>query len=93
MRTEPITLPTSRECPRKSPGCKLSKFHGLLIDAESYARRRLNEKVPTSDQEWDDIGRVKEMADRLLKDERALRDVLLRNGTECTKADEGCREV
>lgn len=85
-----VTLPTSRTCTRKEPGCKVAKAHALLNDAESYLREALNEMEPNSDQEMEDLGQLKGLADVLMRAELRMRDVLLRNGTTCPDA-ERCR--
>lgn len=84
-----VTLPTSRTCPRKSPGCLISKAHGLYSDAESYLREALRMK-PSSEEEMEDRAFLKDLADELLRGERRMRDILLRNGTDCPNA-ERCR--
>lgn len=85
-----VALPTSRTCQNKGAGCKVAKAHGLINDAESYLREALNEMEPNSDQEMRDLEALKHYADAILKSERAMRDILLRNGTNCPDA-ERCR--
>lgn len=85
-----ITLPTSRVCPRKEPGCKVAKAHGLVNDAESYLREALHEMEPKTNQEMDDLEALKGYVRALKASERAMRDILLRNGTQCPDA-ERCR--
>ena len=85
-----VQLPTSRDCPNKSPGCKISKAHGLVNDAESFLREALTEMEPNSDQEMEDMAAIKGYADALRASERAMRDILVRNGTNCPDA-ERCR--
>ena len=85
-----VTLPTSKDCPNKGPGCKVARAHGLINDAESYLREALNGMEPNSDQEMADLALLKGLADTLLRAERNMRDILLRNGTDCPDA-ERCR--
>ena len=90
MNKNVFKLPTSRDCPNKTPGCKVAKAHGLANDAESYLREAMNEMEPKSQQEMDDLEAIKGYANALMKSERAMRDILLRNGTQCPDA-ERCR--
>jgi hypothetical protein len=85
-----ITLPTARTCPRKAPGCKVAKAHALVNDAESYLREALHEMEPKSEQEMADLDALKGYVIALKASERAMRDILLRNGTQCPDA-ERCR--
>lgn len=85
-----LALPASKECRSKTPGCKLSRAHSLLNDAEFYIREFLNETEPNSGQEMAGLTMIKYLADTLLREERKMRDTLLRNGTDCPDA-ERCR--
>ena len=85
-----VRIPTSKECPNKCAGCKISKAHGLINDAESYFREYLKEAEPNSEREMRDLVAIKSYVDALRASERAMRDILLRNGTNCPDA-ERCR--
>ena len=85
-----VTLPIARTCPRKAPGCKVAKAHALVNDAESYLREAMNEMEPKSQQEMDDLEAILQYTNALKASERAMRDILLRNGTNCQDA-ERCR--
>ena len=87
---KPIVLPTSRTCQNKAPGCLVAKAHGLLNDTEACLREAMNQMEPNSDQEMADLVLIKDLADELLRSERRMRDILLRNGTDCPEA-ERCR--
>ena len=90
FKSGPVLLPTSKNCPNKGVGCYIAKAHALINDAESYLREAMNQMEPNSDQEMEDLVAIKQYADALLKSERAMRDILLRNGTQCPDA-ERCR--